>query len=242
MKKLLFLLVSALFFCVSCTSSAQTDIVLDQQSQMEITVIAVFTNEAASALSAGSAGSDALSNAFDNRVHHRPTISRTDNQVTFSTKVTQEQLPDISDLTGIRSVSVTPGSDTASTSLSIGPATGLVTAIKTWGSTQSESAALIETMLSVTSIKISITYPGSITNSSTPTLTQISTNGNNTTLTAPLTVPLGKWEVIGSTLPNATKSGTWLQAGIIIAVAALFALGWWYFSKRRAQYGKGPNT
>ena len=213
-----------------CEGSAVTGINVAPAGEVTYRISAEFSGEAATALAPGTPSSAALSTLFDNRTGHRPTFDRSDGHVSASVDVTAAQLPNLAEVTGVRKVVATSQGDTHTVVVSVGPATGLLSALRDASKKEPEPEATFATMLSSTRVVVNVTYPSlAKTVGPPPAQTSLETLDNGKTLraTRAVTAPTVTWTTVGHAAPTVTRTGqNWLPLGIAAFVALAVGAVW----------------
>lgn len=226
-----FIVSAGVAVCAGCSADITTNITVTSSTEATYQMAVTFTDEAASALAPGTDGANQLATVIDNRTGHRPTITRTDNTVTAAVDVAADDIDKLSDITGVRTVTVASAGDTTVT-ITTGPATAVIKAINDAAAKEPESSAVAATMTKRTTSTITVTYPGSVTDhTQDPPLT--ATNGTNSvTFTRPITGAPAQATVTGTVATSSVDVGPIAPAIAALLLGAVTATWWWRRNKR----------
>lgn len=212
-----------------CEAGPVTTVHVTGPSQAQINVAAVFTGEAADAVLSDQAILDDLVANVERLTGHEVQVSREADTLMASSVVTAEELPKLSSITGVGSVSATTqGSDTT-VLVEMVPATHLAEAVAEGTKGREDSEALAATLLASATVRVVVSFEGEVLSSSAQGVELESTE---TTVTA--SRPADASDPASFQVTGRTFGKSWLPWILGGAVLLLAVIGWLVAQRRNA--------
>ena len=227
--RLLLLAVLAPVLLAGCQADVATRIDVSEQAQAALTVSARFQGDAAAAMTSDQQLVADIEALFTERGATRVQTQREDSTVTVSGVVDYEALVRSADVTGVRSAALATAEDTGTVTVTLAKPAALVKALtdqaQRSAADEADATALTETFLATTSVTVEVTFPGSATVASDPTLEPfLVVEGTQVRFSAPLAeMPSGEFVATGHLQPP--RFLLWWALGAVVLggiVAAFF--------------------
>jgi len=211
-----------------CHAKVQTSVHVTGPTTADITVAAVFSDEAAAAITGHPDTRAQLEKVFTDRTGTAPQYTTSGGTVTVSEKLTYQQLTAAKSLTGVSAAALSGSGDHVQVSLTLAAPTAVADAVRAATKAQPDAAALAATMLEQTDVVITVSFDGGISSVTGPHDGDGHGHSVSYTRRADSTQD-GTLVVVGN--PHASHTGVY--AAIVATFAVLAGAAFWYTRRRR---------